>query len=343
MIGNLNDVNRVIFAIQKLGSKRGAAQRRVVIQFLRGEVLLGSNPDFEEVIDFCARIGLVVVSGKGVKLTNLGQQLVLSNPDQVFELQPRQKAFLVRSCYLDGEMRRELRRLFRTFAVDEAQGSLVWSSVDSKPAGGLEWLREHLLQLGVLETAQHLVRVTTDYVTAISKFVDEGGDFTEEQMEEYLRDKRLVGNIAESFVVQYERDRLNRAGHSLEAACVQRISKVRVNAGFDICSYDGKSTDFAHDRFIEVKGSGKPSVRFVWTRNEMQRATRLGKSYWIYFVGGINRKRKLVTREPVLMCDPEKLFAQDARYKVQPHGNMLVESALAGRALPAPIAIPRAK
>jgi len=167
----------------------------------------------------------------------------------------------------------------KRLSLDPATGRMMWSSLDSEPFGEIEWLSRHLVQLGVLSANEHLLVVTDHYKETISQFLDEGGDLTEEQMEKYFREKRLLADLAETFVVEFEKSRLAGAGHKLESGCVQRISKHRVNAGYDINSFDGVSKNLNHDRFIEVKGSGKPTVHFFWSQNEMQKAARLGDKY----------------------------------------------------------------
>jgi hypothetical protein len=91
-----------------------------------------------------------------------------------------------------------------------------------------------------------------------------------------------------------------------------------------------------HDRFIEVKGSGKASVRFVWTRNEQQKAEQLKDRYWIYFVGEISKRERSVSREPLMLRDPSTTLSADSRFRLQPHGNVVVEGSVAGKALPSP-------
>jgi hypothetical protein len=141
--------------------------------------------------------------------------------------------------------------------------------------------------------------------------------------------------------MQWEKRRLKSNGHRIEAACVNRISKRRVNAGYDIESFDGASNLLAHDRFIEVKGSGKPTVRFVWTPNEMHRAIALGAKYWIYFVGGIQRKKRIATREPVMLRDPHATLNPTTGFTLQPKGEVLVCANLSGRILTKQTALAR--
>ncbi|HXT13060.1 MAG TPA: DUF3883 domain-containing protein [Candidatus Angelobacter sp.] len=223
-----------------------------------------------------------------------------------------------------------MKQLVRKFAA-ESDNVPVWSAVDSEPLGDVEWLAEHLLQLGVLRRKAELLIVTDNYRTTFMQFGDEGSDFTEEQLERHLMEKRILADIAESFVVNFEKERLRNAGHTAESACVRQISRTRVNAGYDINSFDGQSIGLAHDRFIEVKGSGQASLRFIWTPNEMEKARRLGDNYWIYFVGEIDRKHGLVKRLPILIQNPHLRLQTDV-FKSQSQ-TFLVQANLAGASL----------
>jgi hypothetical protein len=331
MISNLNEVNRVLLALRQLSEDADQIPYSTLHEYLKGEVLAGRNPDFEPILDFAKHLDLISLHGRIVRLTNLGSECIDANPSDIYELQAPQCALLFRKCYLDGALRKAMKEFVKKLSPDAASGEIMWSAIDSEPLGEIEWLRDHLVQLGVLTATEHLFRVAPDYKETVSQFLDGGGDFTEQQMEISLREKRLLGSIAESFVFNFEKKRLLSLGHKLESACVQQISKLRVNAGFDVSSFDGASKGLAHNRFIEVKGSGKTTVRFVWTRNEMQKASDLGDKYWIYFVGGIERNNNLVTREPVMLQNPHAILKPND-FRVQPEG-MLVEGNICGAVL----------
>ena len=329
MIASLNEINRVLLALRKLTRQRKNVPRGILADFLSGAVILAQNPEFDPVLDFMVRLGLVSIRKKGVGITPLGAELLAENVAEIYELQPRQKILLFRRCYLDGPLRPEMKKIVKFFSVDAASGKIIWSSLDSEPFGEIEWVSQHLVQLNILNTSQHLLVVNDHHNETILQFLDEGGDYTEEQMEENLREKRLLGDLAESFVVEYEKLRLSDAGHNLESACVQRISKHRVNAGYDVNSFTGGCKNLNHDRFIEVKGSGKATVYFFWSLNEMKKAEKLGDKYWIYFVGGIDRKKRLVTRHPVMIQNPHVGLKSDGRFRIRP-STMLVEGNICG-------------
>jgi hypothetical protein len=75
-----------------------------------------------------------------------------------------------------------------------------------------------------------------------------------------------------------------------ESSLVQIISGTDVTAGYDIESFDGPTTDLEFNRHIEVKGSVNHDVSFYWSLGEIKTSLDFGKTYWIYFVSGIDRK-----------------------------------------------------
>jgi hypothetical protein len=332
MRGNLNEINRLLISLRELSADKQRVPAPVLLRHLKARVFLGVNPIFEPIINFSVQLGLTSVSPRGFAMTAVGIELLDQNQEELYELQPLQRDILVRKCYLDGALRAEMKNVVKLFEADEDSGTITWSPVDSLPLEMNEWLADHLLQLGVLRKEKDLLVVTEQYRTTFLQFQDEGGDFSEEQLERYLKEKRLLADMAEAFVVKYEQERLRAAGHTAESACVKQISRIRVSAGYDVNSYDGKSTGLAHDRFIEVKGSGKAGVQFIWTVNEMKRAETLGKNYWIYFVGEVDRKNGVVKRAPVLIQNPYHMLKTDKNFKAQAQ-SMLIQINSAGTLL----------
>ncbi|MDG7045532.1 MAG: DUF3883 domain-containing protein [Nitrososphaerota archaeon] len=109
-----------------------------------------------------------------------------------------------------------------------------------------------------------------------------GSGMSEEELEVQLKEKRIYGGRAEEFVLAWERERLNRAGMARESTLAKRISQTDVTRGYDIESFTlaGEKPD----RFIEVKCTKSPILRFFWSKNEVDKAKELGLKYFIYFV-----------------------------------------------------------
>ena len=125
-----------------------------------------------------------------------------------------------------------------------------------------------------------------------------------EELEKQLSIKQIHGEEAEIFVMEFEERRL------LPDKQPERISLYSVNAGYDIVSFNDKSSADP-DRFIEVKSyTGKP--RFYWSRNEVDVAKVKKDSYFLYLVDRSRLKSDGYT--PIIIQNPYKnLIAKSSK------------------------------
>lgn len=93
-----------------------------------------------------------------------------------------------------------------------------------------------------------------------------------------LEQKKINGNLAEDFVLDFEKSRLGKQKYS----SIEKISEYDVAAGYDILSFESKNS-LMIDRFIEVKGYTK-NVSFYWSRNEIDVSKIKKDNYYIYLV-----------------------------------------------------------
>lgn len=321
MIDWLDELNRVLLATSQLQDGKGPARFASVIELCKSTVIEGRKPDHEKSMEFAGHLGMLRHAADGVSLTDQGQAFLGFNPDSRYELSFEQKGFLMRACFLHGSQRSHTREVLLAFAprIDNAD-QLSWSATDSSPFDAPPWLPIHLEQLGLLERTADGWNVKAEFTATVSAFLEEGEGWSEEKFREYLEEKQAVGAIAESLMLDAESSRLRKAGHTLEATCVRNISKVRVNAGYDLESFDAKASDLNFNRFIEVKGARTKKVRFFWSENEMAVAKRLGTRYWIYFQGGIDTRTKTASVQPRLFQDPVNKLLADSRFSKTPQG-----------------------
>jgi len=99
------------------------------------------------------------------------------------------------------------------------------------------------------------------------------------ELEQRLEEKKIYGEEAENFVMNFEKQRL--LGHP-SAEEIEKISEYDVSAGYDIISYNNcESAEL--DRFIEVKSFiNRPT--FYWSRNEIDTARIKKNAYYLYLV-----------------------------------------------------------
>ncbi|MCP1187466.1 DUF3883 domain-containing protein [Paenibacillus sp. 1781tsa1] len=100
-----------------------------------------------------------------------------------------------------------------------------------------------------------------------------------EKFKEIQLQKEKYGEEAEAYILSYEKKRL--AGHKTCSKIVQ-VSKIDVNAGYDIVSYNSLDSVYL-DRFIEVKSYSR-NQGFYWTRNEIAVSLKKKSNYFLYLV-----------------------------------------------------------
>lgn len=328
MIEHLSELNRVMLLLHSLTGGVGTIRRSILIRECKSISLEGRLPDHELSVSYASDIGFV--KGKqSVRITELGKAFVDLNPEEHYELSIEQKRFLLRSCFLDGLHGRRVKEIFKCFEPSSDSETLEWSATDGTPiAGDLEVL-EYLVQLGVVRRHALGLRVSKQYASTIGAFVTEPKGFTEAQLLLWLEEKKKLGRFAEEIVLRFERERLATEGLVVESKCVRAVSQMKVNAGFDIESFTGPSHNMGYNRFIEVKGSSKPGLRFVWSQNEIKVAEQLRDRYWIYYVGGISKRTGTTLYKPIAIQDPIATLDGDTRFTQTPNG-LVVEGKVRG-------------
>jgi uncharacterized protein DUF3883 len=131
-----------------------------------------------------------------------------------------------------------------------------------------------------------------------------------EQLEKIFEAQKRQGDLAERFVLEYERKRLK---HHARQSAIKRISLDDTGAGYDIISFSSIYS-LVLDRYIEVK-SFSDVERFFWSSREVDVAEELQEYYFLYLVD-MNRIEE-ADYEPKVIVNPHKdVFSENARYKV---------------------------
>lgn len=142
-----------------------------------------------------------------------------------------------------------------------------------------------------------------------SYLIDTG--LTYEEFKRIQKIKEELGDWAEEQIILYEKRRLE--GHP-RLDRIQKISKIKVDAGFDIISFEGtESLDF--DRFIEVKSySGK--LEFYWSSNEIHIAKKKKDNYFLYL---LDRKKIIdANYNPIVIKNPFYAVYQNDDWVMSP-------------------------
>lgn len=330
MVQHIAELNRVLITAKSLTTGVAGVAIETLIKHCRSVAIEGRMPDHATTINFSVEIGLMTTQGKRKVLISEDGYIFLDlNAAGLYDLSDEQKKYLIRSFLLDGKFSRNVKQCLKYFAPSEKKGTFTWSSVDGSPFGKDEWLVSHMEQLGLLEQVNEGYEVRRAYLETISTFINEPKGYTEEDLLKWLEEKKKVGNFAEELVLAFEKKRLKDLGFPVEASCAKAVGKLKTNAGYDIESFNGKSRNMHFDRFIEVKGSGEPKLRFVWSQNEMNIAKDLKDKYWIYYQGGIDKKTGKSKYKPILLQDPFNKIPLDAAFTKTEHG-VVIQGAMRG-------------
>jgi hypothetical protein len=333
MVQHIAELNRVLVTAHQLSVANAGIEISTLIHHCKSITIEGRIPDHSITINFSLQIGLLRPIGKKkIQISSEGYNFLEFNPQGIYDLTIEQKNYLIRSFFLDGNFRKEVRQCLKCFVPSEKKGTYTWSIVDGIPFGKNEWIVSHMEQLGLLELDPEGYAVQKTYLETVKTFINEPKGFTEEDLMKWLEEKKKLGNFAEELVLVFEKKRLLELGHHVESRCVRIVGKLKTNAGYDIESFDGKSKDMSFDRLIEVKGSGDPKLRFIWSQNEMKIAKELKERYWIYFQGGIDKKTGKSKFKPILLQDPYHKIPLDMAFTRTEHG-CVIESTMRGELL----------
>ena len=123
-----------------------------------------------------------------------------------------------------------------------------------------------------------------------------------------MEQKRIYGEEAESFVVNFEYNRLN------SKQSIEWVAKMTVNDGYDIASYDIE-TDKNFNRFIEVKSYAGNNKYFYLSANELKVSKRIKQNYWLYLV---NRdKLSEVGYVPTMIQNPYEIVFTSGDWEME--------------------------
>ncbi len=167
-------------------------------------------------------------------------------------------------------------------------------------------LRNLLMELEVLRLDKNKKKyvVAKDYFRLFAR-LNKYNHLSIDGYLENLKNKELIGNLAEMEILKYEKARLANFPQLVKA--IEHISRLNVAAGYDIKSYEDVFDKHEKPilRYIEVKAVSPWNFRFYWTRNEIEKAESYRSNYYLYLVPLISKnkcdmKSLKIIRDPYL-------------------------------------------
>ena len=299
----LRDVPRLL-RIVKLHQKNNKTQRNEVVKTFHLEpVLEATFPDYYGLEQFCLEAEILLLEEESLVLTKLGEE-ILQESDDDYAINQRLKELFVKKCLLRGNFSKKILPAFAQFEnnsrykIDKVTRLFEQSNI-------LPILYEADLLIkqdpDVIINQEFSQEVEKEIIHSPRKKPKKTQAQLDKELERERENKKQIGEIAENIVVEFEKKRLGKDGHTK----VRRISQEYANAGYDIES---------PDRLIEVKGSTGDEFSIYWSQNEIETARENSDKYWIYFVPGVDIKTK-TSKEPIPISDPITNVLESDQYK----------------------------
>jgi len=161
-----------------------------------------------------------------------------------------------------------------------------------------------LIPINTEHKYESLNKKKKDYSVKISEKLD---------YEKIAKQKATIGKIGEAAVVEFEKNRLIKAGKRNLAQKVKWISQTSDSYGYDIRSFYANG----EEKHIEVKtsNSSKPEVHFFISANEYEKMC-LDDQYEIYYVYDLKGKPKVYILDCEVLKNHFDEFAVPVTYKV---------------------------
>lgn len=314
-IAELNECNRVLLAVVQL-SDPDVCRVRPIVNLCSSFTFGGYGANHYKTLRLCNYAGLLLMTKEKVRITELGKKFLSCNPNNYYEITEQQKRFVAEQLILQGPWESSARDLFLSFNPNYDKLTYEVSLYEGPIPIRYNSIVHLLLALGVLLKTDSVLLVESRYVPLVKTLRATKSGISEQELEQALQTNMKLADQAEEAVLEYERKRLRSMNRQAEASLVRRVSQLDVKAGYDIESFDGDKPLFDYDRFIEVKSSYGPELRFFWSENERRSAEEKGDKYWIYFVGGLSSKKARQIM-PILVQNPITRLAQMSEISIK--------------------------
>jgi hypothetical protein len=315
-IADLNEFNRVLLATVRLSDQEAGCRVRRVVALCSSFTLGGHAVDHHWTLKLCNYAKLLTITKGTIQITELGKKFLDTNPNNYYEITDQQKKLVAEQLILHGPWQSNARDLFLSFNPDYDKLTYELSLYESQLPIRYNSIVHLLRALGVLLKTDSVLMVESRYVPLVRSLRATNSGISAQELDQALQTNMKLANQAEEAVLEYERERLRSINRHAEASLVRRISQLDVKAGYDIESFDGDKPLFDYDRFIEVKSSYSPELRFFWSENERRSAEEKGDKYWIYFVGGLS-SQKARQIMPILIQNPVTRLVQMSEISIK--------------------------
>lgn len=317
MFTDLREINRIILATKQRSNNDNLVTITDIVDECRRTVIGGKIPNHIETINFCTKLNILRLKDGYIKLTELGNDLLEKNPQNSYDIQINQQDLIVNNCFLDGFFKKQTISLLKNFIEDTKTQTFALSL--NEGIVSIDPIFLFLLkQSGLVSEKKNMLYINPKYTENVAILRVSHYFLTEEKFEKQQKEKKIVGKIGEEIVLQFEKNRLLKDHMAKpESSLVKIISTTRLDAGYDIESFDKNNKELKFDRFIEVKGSRSTKFDIYLSANEFKKANELRQKYWIYFISDIDIEKQTGSQHPITIQDPFTNIFQNSKYNIE--------------------------
>jgi len=301
----LHKINKLATSLAQLTT----ITENTTINYLHGSYNSDPKDIVDKIINFAEKLKLVQIDNNKIGFTDTGKKLFekITNESGMIFWDPNNEQinFLKKEFLEQKHLTVEFNELIEKFWVDSKQRNTPTLTYILEQNQNYDPLvLEYLKEINIFEIIDRRINhhietqiYCRNNLLEISKVRNKTKHVSEEDLLRRLEENRLVGKKGEEYAIKDEKRRLKEEEGRVDLALdIKQISVTNAYAGYDLESYDDKKSNLTkHDRMIEVKSTTGSSPRFYWSSNEVEKAEKLGKRYWIYLWINVmsDDKRKL--------------------------------------------------
>lgn len=313
MVLALLDIPKLINIIKLYENKEFVSSRNYVQKTFNDQPIKEARfPNYCEIEKFCSELNIIKIESETIFLTEIGKK-ILAQYEKQNMIDDRTKEILIQECILTGNLGKKIIDTFSRFYIGE-NGKKWYPKWEIYDLFEMPDSLAILYEVGLIDKKDVTVEINSKFLKFFEFKTEK--KLTLKQLENQLENWKVIGDIAEEIVLNYEQKRLKNNDHISESKKVKRISIEYTNAGYDIESFNEEQGTI-YQIYIEVKGSTEKELDFYLSSNELEKAKEYGEKYWIYFVSEINVKTRLSLREPILIQNPSVSIFQDPSYNIE--------------------------
>jgi hypothetical protein len=314
LVDNVGEINIVIKLLES-----GPLEKWVLKACILNKAGITANiPSPDILIDLTINLGLVLLKKNKITnlfyLTDLGKELLMFEPAWADRLSKQQGQYILSNVINKTELSAEFISVINSLDLDATKDFWI-SSQDVRIETSETRVLRLLQQLKIAQYQNDGIYITKENIEWLLDSLIAEASISETTLLKILDQKRQQGELAEEFVVLYEKERLCNCNMEKLSNMVSRISKRNISAGYDIASFDGVHYSKEHDRFIEVKSTVCKDMTFYITKNELETAKKFQNKYWLYCVLNVKSNNK---KELRIMRNPFRFLIEQNKAELEP-------------------------